>query len=427
MKNKWFINLFLGFTKLTGFIPAYIFMKPKIYLEKGAKRSLPKNAILISNHKSLLDFILYLLVFPFSTVRFLMAEVLYRKNKFFSFLLNSWGGIKVERDDRDFSFISESLEILNGGGKLGIFPESRLPINNKPFPFTTSAAFIAMNCDAPIVPVYTDGNYGLFKRVSVCIGKPLCVADFVKDGLNELEQIQHLTNIIESKVYELKSQMEIKALYHPVLDFKNLPMDMARLVSSALIPILRVKRYTPDGKKYKEKMKGGAIIAANHTSFIDPFIVGITFWYRRMYFLVAEIVMQKSKLRALLLKGVGAIKIDRNGTDIEAVGKSVDKLKRGYLLTVFPQGEIHRNDDIESVKSGAVLLAFLAGTPIIPIHILPRKRWYNARTVIVGSPINPKDFCKKKILSPADMEKINNALISELNRCKRANSEKFGG
>lgn len=426
MKNKWFINLFLGFTKLTGIIPAYVFLKPKIYLEKGAKRGLPKNAILISNHKSLLDFVLYLLVFPFSTIRFLMAEVLYRKGKFFSFLLNSWGGIKVERDDRDFSFISESLEILNKGGKIGIFPESRLPVNNKPFPFTTSAAFIAMNCDAPIVPVYTNGNYGLFKRVSVCIGKPLYVTDFIKEDLNEQEQIKHLTNIIENKVYELKGLIKTKQNSHPVFCFKNLPMDMARLVCACLVPIFRVKRYTPEGEKYKGKIKGGAVIAANHTSFADPFIVGITFWYRRMHFLVAEIVM-KSKLRSWLLTGVGAIKIDRNIADIEAVGKAVNKLKRGYLLAVFPQGEIHRNDDIESIKKGTVLFAFLSGTPIVPMHILPRKHWYNARRVIIGSPINPKDFCNKRMLSTADITTINNALIAELNRCKRTNGKIIGG
>lgn len=426
MKSKFFINLFLGFTKLTGLLPAYIFMKPKVYLEDGAKRSLPKNCLLVSNHKSLLDFILYLLVFPFSTIRFLMAEVLYNKGKFFSFLLNSWGGIKVERDARDFSFISDSIDVLSNGGKVGIFPESRLPVGGKPFPFTTSVAFIAMNSDAPIVPVYTDGNYGLFKRVSVCIGKPILAEDLMKDGLDEQEQIAHLTKSIESKVYELKSIMEKKSKLHPLFSFKSLPMDMARIVSSVLIPVLRVKRYTADGKKYKGKIKGGAIIAANHTSFIDPFIVGITFWYRRMHFLVAEVVM-RNKLRTILLKGIGAIKIDRNGADIEAVTKSVDKLKAGYLLTVFPQGEINRNDSINSVKAGTALFSVRASVPIVPMYILPRKHWYSSCRVIIGSTISPEDFCKKKFPSTEDINNITEALMNELNRCKNAGKDIIGG
>ncbi|MBQ7045674.1 MAG: 1-acyl-sn-glycerol-3-phosphate acyltransferase [Clostridia bacterium] len=203
MKNKWFINFFLAFTKITGLLPVYIFFKPKVYKESGLK-CLPKSFILVSNHKSLLDFVLYLLIFPFKTIRFLMAEVLYNKGKAFSFMLNSLGGIRVNRDDHDFSFVSESLEVLDNGGSIGIFPEGRLPINNKPWPFTTSTAFIAMRCDAPIVPIYTFGNYSLSKRAKVCIGKPFYVADYLDPSLSSQEQLNALTEIIEQKVYALR-------------------------------------------------------------------------------------------------------------------------------------------------------------------------------------------------------------------------------
>lgn len=427
MKNKWFINLFLLFTKITGILPALLFLKPKVYVQDGAKRRLPKKCILVSNHKSLLDFVLYLLVFPFRTIHFLIAEVLYNKGGFFSFLLNSWGGIKVERDEREFSFMSEAIEVLDKGGAIGVFPEARLPINNKPWPFTTSTAFIVLHSDAPIIPVYTDGNYGLFKRAHVCIGKPIYAADYCdSEKQDSQEQITHLTKIMEQKVHELKGEMEIMQNKHPLFNLKHIPMDIARLVCSVLLPIVRIKRLTPDGEKYTQKIKSGAIITANHTSFFDPFIVGITFWYRRMHFLVAEIVM-KGKLRALLLKGVGAIKIDRQSTDIEAINKSVDKLKKQYLLTVFPQGEIHREDDIDSIKSGAVLMAFRAGVPIIPMYIVPREHWYKRRTVFIGNAVNPKDISSKKFPSTTDIQNVTQLLLDEINRCKSAYSNKIGG
>lgn len=420
MKNKWFINLFLGFTKLTGIIPALIFFKPRVFVSQNSKRRLPKNCILVSNHKSLLDFVLYLLIFPLRTVHFLMAEVLYNKSKFFAFLLNSWGGIKVERDERDFSFVNESIEVLDKGGSVGIFPEGRLPINGKPWPFTTSAAFIAMHSDAPIVPIYTDGNYGLFKRAKVCIGEPFSLASYAKEGLNEGEQLTHLTKILEEKVYELKSLVTTKENSHKLFSFKHLAMDMARIVCVPLIPILRIKRRTPENEKYHAKIKGGAIIAANHTGFIDPFVVGVTFWYRRLHFLVAEIVM-KGKLRSTLLRGVGAIKIDRHTADIEAITKSVNKLKQGFLLAIFPQGQISKDDNISQVKSGAVLMAIRANVPIIPMHITPRKHWYNTRTVIIGKTIYPKELCPKAFPSASDIEKITAILGEELNRCKTSN------
>lgn len=399
-----------------------LFFKPRVFKTWDAKRQLPKGAIMVSNHKSLMDFILYLIVFPFRTIRFLMAEVLYNKNKPFSFMLNSLGGIKVDRDAHDFSFISEVIERLEKKDTIGIFPEARLPINGKPWPFTTSTAFIATKIDVPIVPVYTDGNYGLWKRAHVCIGEAFHLSDYIEDGLTESEQLEHLTKVLETKVYELKSFTETRKQHHRFFTLKNLSMDLARLVCSVLPIFMRMKRMTPQGEKYKGKICGGALIAANHTSFLDPFIVGVTFWYRRLYFLVAEIVMQ-GKLRSMLLRGVGAIKIDRNAADIEAIKKSIEKLKKGYLLSVFPQGGINRDDDIDAIKSGAALLAVKAGVPIIPMHISPKKHWYNRQTVVIGNTINPRDFITKKIPSTQDINNISVALMNELNLCKNSNNQ----
>lgn len=417
MKNKWFVNLFFGFTKITGIIPAFIFLKPRVFVAQNAKRRLPKNCILVSNHKSLLDFVLYLVIFPLRTIHFLMAEVLYNKSKLFAFLLNSWGGIKVERDKRNFSFVNESIEILDNGGTIGVFPEGRLPINNKPWPFTTSTAFIAMHSKAPVIPIYTEGNYGIFKRAKVCIGEPFLLSNYAKNDLNDGEQLTHLTKVLEEKVYALKTVISQKEKSHKLFSFKHIAMDMARIVCIPLIPILRIKRRTLNDEKYRTKIKGGAIITANHTSFLDPFVVGVTFWYRRLHFLVAEIVMG-GKFRSLLLRGVGAIKIDRNTADIEAITKSVNKLNEGFLLSVFPQGKISRDDKFETVKSGAVLMAIRANVPIIPIYIAHRKHWYNTRTVVIGNTVHPKEICKKAFPNANDIEQITKILSDELNRCK---------
>ena len=205
---------------------------------------------------------------------------------------------------------------------------------------------------------------------------------------------------------------------HSLFDIRLFPMDMARILCSVLIPVLRVKRLTPEGERYTQKIKGGAIIAANHISFLDPFTVGVTFWYRRLYMLVAEVVM-RTRLKSVLLKGVGAIKINRNETDIEAINRSVNVLKRGFLLAVFPQGGINREDEIDTVKSGVVLMALRAGVPIIPMHSAPKKHWYSRSTVIIGKTVNPKDYCTKKMPSTADIQTITDILAAELNRCKK--------
>lgn len=207
-KNKWLVRLFMGFVKITGIIPAWIFLKPKVHLAAGAKRRLPKNCILVSNHISLMDFVLYLVVFPFRTIRFLIAEVLYNRNKLLAIFLHAIGGIRVERDAKSFDFVSHSLAVLDDGGAIGVFPQARLPLKGQKFPFTVSTAFIAMRSSAPIVPVYTDGNYGLLKRTNVVIGAPIYLRDYVKAGLGEQEQIAYLTQILEDKVFALKEEIK---------------------------------------------------------------------------------------------------------------------------------------------------------------------------------------------------------------------------
>lgn len=207
-KKKWLVRLCMGFVKVTGILPAWILLKPRVHLAPGAKRRLPKSCILVSNHTSLMDFVLCLLVFPLRTIRFLIAEVLYNKNKFLAVLLNLIGGIRVERESHSFDFVSNALEVLDDGGTVGVFPQARLPVKGQQFPFTVSTAFIAMHTGAPIVPVYTDGNYGLFKRANLVIGAPVYLQDFRQEGLGEQEQLAHLTKILETKVFALKEEIK---------------------------------------------------------------------------------------------------------------------------------------------------------------------------------------------------------------------------
>lgn len=193
-------------------------------------------------------------------------------------------------------------------------------------------------------------------------------------------------------------------------------MTAARFVCIPLLLLYRMKRITPTGEPYKAKIHGGAILAANHTAFSDPFVIGVAFWYRRVYFLAAEAVM-KGKLRSWLLKGVGAIRIDRYGADIEAIHKCVNTLKGGDTLSIFPQGSIDRENQIHSLKSGVALIALQAGVPIIPMHIVPPKHWYNRRVVVIGEPLDPKALVPKKFPTTADMEMITDILLEEMNRC----------
>ena len=83
-----------------------------------------------------------------------------------------------------------------------------MPLKGQKFPFTVRTAFIAIHSNAPIVPVYTDGNYGITKRVGVVIGAPIYIKELCIEGLGEQEQIAQLTKQLEEKVFALKEELK---------------------------------------------------------------------------------------------------------------------------------------------------------------------------------------------------------------------------
>ncbi len=200
--------------------------------------------------------------------------------------------------------------------------------------------------------------------------------------------------------------------------FRYLPLDAARVICSILMLAFRPKKLHISGKKYDQKVKGGAIVASNHTGFSDPFRVATCFITRRVFFLAAKEVMI-NRVVGFLLKGAGCISIDRDQSDINAIRKCVDVLKDGKYLAIFPQGSIQDNDEISKIKSGAVLIALQAGVPIIPMYTAKRKHWWNRTLLVIGDPLDCKEICPKKFPSVADLEELSSKLLEKMEECKK--------
>ena len=212
--SSFFIAAFNVFTKITAFPIQFACFRTKVYYEDKAAqgRHIKGGAIIISNHTSIFDYAVYIFVFWTRTLRFQMAEVLFKK-KWLSLMLRALGGIFVDRDGHDFGFVAKSQRIIEKGGVVGIFPESRLPKpgEESPLPFKTSAAYIALSTGAPIVPVVTNGSYFTKKRARVLIGKPVYAADFAKEGASDKENLQAASDALREKIIELRKLLDEKA------------------------------------------------------------------------------------------------------------------------------------------------------------------------------------------------------------------------
>ncbi|MBQ8148715.1 MAG: 1-acyl-sn-glycerol-3-phosphate acyltransferase [Lachnospiraceae bacterium] len=194
---------------------------------------------------------------------------------------------------------------------------------------------------------------------------------------------------------------------------KYLMLDLARIFCIPTQLYYRMKReYVGESTK----IQGGALIVANHSSFLDPLTLIDAFWYRRLYFLAAEAVMS-TKLKRFLM-GKICITIDRNISDIEAIRKAVSVLKEGQCLGMFPQGAIQQEQEVNSIKSGAILIAVQAKVPIVPVYIAKREHWWQRQKVVIGEPFYYKDYCDKIMPSMGDIQRLSQMLLERMQECE---------
>lgn len=205
------IAFFNGFVKVTGWLAQKIVFRTKIHYEnkKIQARKIKGAAIIISNHTAVYDYAAFLFVFPTRTLRYQMAEVLFQKKGLGRFL-KAMGGIKVDRNSFNFGFIEESKRILEKGGVVGIFPESRLPKpgEEKPLLFKPSAAYLALYSGVPVIPVYTNGEYFTKKRAGVMIGTPINAAELYDESKDEKTNLAEISEKFRQKIIELGKQFD---------------------------------------------------------------------------------------------------------------------------------------------------------------------------------------------------------------------------
>lgn len=172
---------------------------------------------------------------------------------------------------------------------------------------------------------------------------------------------------------------------------------MTKVFNFFLKPIYKL--YFGLSVKGKENIKEGAgIIAGNHQSFHDAFIVNQSFNSKELTenYYIATAIHFKSKFKKYLANNGNIILVDVNKnlkTTLQAASKV---LKSGKKLMIFPEGARTRTGDISEFKKTFAILAKELNVPIYPF-------------VINGAydswPINQK-FPKKGKLSVEFLERI---------------------
>ena len=121
--------------------------------------------------------------------------------------------------------------------------------------------------------------------------------------------------------------------------------------------------------------RGGAILAANHSSYLDFIIIPsvITKKLKRPTYILAARELARHPVVGIFARNDDCILIDRRkageGPGAGFYKESIKALKQGNLLLVFPEGTRSPDGTIQAWKKGFVKMALNAGVPIIPITL----------------------------------------------------------
>ena len=206
--------MFYNICRLIGVTSGYplqaLFFKRKVYYENKKKTNLFKGGkLIISNHFNMFDYVLgCFIVYP-RKLNAVASEMPY-KNKLLRIGMKFFGTVQANRETKSMRFIDQSADLIKKGQLVQIYPEGQNSPDGNIHPFKHSYLVIAYRAGCPIVPIVTDGNYGIFKRVHVFIGEEIDVTPFFTPGRRTppREELERANEYVFSKVLELRGRIE---------------------------------------------------------------------------------------------------------------------------------------------------------------------------------------------------------------------------
>jgi 1-acyl-sn-glycerol-3-phosphate acyltransferase len=145
---------------------------------------------------------------------------------------------------------------------------------------------------------------------------------------------------------------------------------------------------------------GGCVIASNHVSFLDPALIGAAVRHRPVRFMARDTLF-RNPLFGRFLRNILVMPISREKGDIGALKRSIEALRRGSCVGVFPEGTRSVTGELQPAKGGIGFLIAKAGVPVVPVYLDGSYRAYPKGgkfikpckiRIFIGQPIKPEEL-----------------------------------
>ena len=167
--------------------------------------------------------------------------------------------------------------------------------------------------------------------------------------------------------------------------------------------------------------QSGFVLAANHVSNLDPWVLGVPLFPRRFLRFMGKSELFRTPLKQIITAG-GAFPVHRGQGDAEAIETATGLVRNGHVVVMFPEGTRQKKGLRKRYRprphTGAARIALAAGCPLVPAAIVGSDRLsrLGPLRVAYGQPLDVSDLGG---LDPREAaQQATDRLMDEIERLK---------
>jgi 1-acyl-sn-glycerol-3-phosphate acyltransferase len=183
------------------------------------------------------------------------------------------------------------------------------------------------------------------------------------------------------------------------------PTPLYNLIGILSAPVLYgLYRLRARGKE--NLPEGGFVLACNHVSSFDPWVLGMPLWPKRFLRFMAKSELYWPPLK-YVLNGVGAFPVRRGQRDVQAIETAVQLARDRHVVTMFPEGTRRTKGLVKRFearpRSGAARIALEAGVPLVPAAVKGTDKLLRLGrlSVVYGTPVEIDDLRGRDVADAA--------------------------
>src|SRR5215213_7690940 len=157
--------------------------------------------------------------------------------------------------------------------------------------------------------------------------------------------------------------------YHDYARRHGVNKVMFYVARAILVPAMLIWLRLQRAGREHARVKGGLIVASNHRSFLDPFVIGALLPWRRQIQFVAKVELFEKRWQGWILSRLGAFPIRRGQSDETAMETARRAVERGGTVVIFPEGTRIRTGSLSTPKRGVGRLALESGASVLPVAV----------------------------------------------------------